>query len=163
MSRRTLALVDIKVIVRGVGNVPITASPYYQSLSQNKPEIHEKYVGDKHNEHWHTFKKNYKSIRDHGFVPDTRYPITLDAENVILDGHHRVCILWHLYGQDLLLYINKNNQVYDINEYGSTKASRRASQTPTRSGKGSKLVLYKKPLQTHGASSRKPKILQRKS
>ena len=160
MSRRTLALLDIKVIVRGEGNVPITASPYYQSLSQNKPDIHEKYVGDKHNEHWHTFKKTYKSIRDHGFFPDTRYPITLDDDNVILDGHHRVCILRHLYGQDLLLHINQNNQVYAINEYGATKSTRKSSQTPTRSGKGSKLLFYKKPLQTH---SRKPRMRQRKS
>jgi hypothetical protein len=166
---RTVALVDLKVIVRrkdGQDIVPIPSSPYYQSLAKNEPEIHEKYVGDKHNEDWHTYKKNYRSIRDHGFFPDTRYPITVNDDNVILDGHHRVSILWHLHGQDLLLHLNKNNQVYSINENSARKTSSRKvdtskkpTNTPTRSGKGKHLIFYKKPLQTH---SHKPRTLQRK-
>jgi hypothetical protein len=165
MSRRTVALVDLKVIIRtgkGEENVPIPSSPFYQSLVKDDPDIHEKYIGDKHNEYWHSFQKTYRSIRDHGFFPDTRYRITVTDDNVILDGHHRVSILWHIYGQDLLLHINKNNQVYSINEPNSKKSasSKKASHTPTRSGKGKSLILYKKPMQTYG--SRKPRTLQRK-
>jgi len=154
----TVCLGNVKVIVRGVGNVPIQASPYYISLKNHDEKVHEAYVGTNHEVYWRKFKDTYKSIRDQGFQFGQQFPIRLDDHDVVLDGHHRVSILLLLYGSDLVLHVRKG-QVYAITGKSHKK---KTFSNPSDYHKSHPLILYKKPFQNH-SGDRKPRMLSRKA
>ena len=56
------------------------------------------------------YDKLIKSIEKKGY--DNKHLITVDGNNVILDGQHRSCVLYHIHGKDTKIKVLR---IYPIN------------------------------------------------
>src|SRR6185503_969368 len=109
---RNVKLSEIKVTVRGVGDVPIPSSPYFTSLKSGNRAPYDAYI-KKHGltqDTWEKFQQTKASIRHKGIKIQAPF-IRLTNNNVITDGHHRVSILYLLFGPKVILRLDDSHTV----------------------------------------------------
>ena len=104
-------LKNLKVTVRGKKHpIPIPDSPIYQSLATGTPDIYENYIkqnGIKPSRTWQRYQETFGEIKERGFDAKRQPQIQVNAQHVVTNGHHRVSILYFLFGGNLNINISK--------------------------------------------------------
>ena len=110
-QNKMVRLSDLKVTVRGNKHpIPIPESPIYQSLATNTPDIYENYIkqnGIKKSRTWLRYQETFHQIQTQGFHAKTQPQIQVNGQNVVTNGHHRVSILYFLFGGNLKVHLEK--------------------------------------------------------
>ena len=105
------------------GELKLGNHPYYKALQDNSAEAYNRAVlysrrqQKKETATWEGINKLIETIKQNGF--DTKNSPILFYKNqkgkfVCKRGRHRLCILYHIYGENLKLTISKNNYLTDI-------------------------------------------------
>jgi hypothetical protein len=106
-----ICLKNLRVTVRGIPHpIPITESPIYQSLASHNAAIYENYIKDnniKTSRTWARYQDTYHHIKEHGFNATQEPRIQVNSQNVVTNGHHRVSILYVLFGGNLKVTITR--------------------------------------------------------
>jgi len=93
----------------------ISDFPYYQALKNDSEQEYQKSLlyskkqQGKHSGTWRGYQKLVEKIRKKGFdvkKSPIRFSKNQNGKFVCNSGRHRMCILLHLYGEDLQLKIN---------------------------------------------------------
>ena len=95
---------------------------YYMSLEKQDPENYINYVNkmrrqrEKDTGTWDGFKQLYENIKKNGFDFKNNDSIMIKKINnkyCCLHGRHRICMMRHLYGKNVLITL-KGNKIFNI-------------------------------------------------
>jgi hypothetical protein len=106
---------------------PVNEHPYYLSLKNDNRDIYESYIVksfyqySKSTGSWYGFKQLYKNIKHNGFHC-SKEPIVIkhiEGKWVCVNGRHRICILYKIFGPHVLMKVVNNNLI-SFKEYDET-------------------------------------------
>lgn len=123
----TIALRDLHIGIPEAGKKPgertrkpIVDSPYYQSLKTKNSNLFQQYArwtSTPRTNTWSNFISVYHSIKRNGFNSKVGHPVVIIHDRThwqVIDGHHRVAILYHLYGPDAKVLLQDGKHISAI-------------------------------------------------